>query len=406
MEEKPRLSRLMAIVTQLQSGRIITARDIAERHQVSIRTIYRDIKTLERSGIPIVTEEGKGFSLVEGFRIPPVMFSEAEANALITAEQIILRNKDVSLAENYTNAIQKIKAVLDYHQKDKAELLSDRIQVRANKREQKTSSFLMQLQSAITSREVLNMEYTALDGTASKRKIEPFALYTSQENWVLIAFCRLRGAFRSFRLDHISRLLGTGEAFQPHEMSLEEYLEACRKSWKSTPDILLSQASNTFGSNQQKKKMNKVEIDNFHLIGITVRTSNQDGKAAQDIPMLWQKFIGGAWMEKIPNKVNNNIYCLYTEYEGDHNLPYTTFLGCRVSSLDELPEGMVGKSFEGGTYEQFQVKGNLDEGLIINKWMEIWGMDLDRKYTADFEVYGEKSMNRQDAQVDIFIAVN
>lgn len=86
-EDKPRLIRLTAILTQLQSKRIVTAKDIAEKHNISIRTVYRDIRTLEQSGIPIITEEGKGYTLMEGYRLPPVLFTEEEANALITAEK-------------------------------------------------------------------------------------------------------------------------------------------------------------------------------------------------------------------------------------------------------------------------------------------------------------------------------
>jgi len=82
MDKKPRISRLTAILTQLQSKQLLTAREIAEKHHVSVRTIYRDIRTLENSGIPIVTEEGKGYSLMQGFNLPPVMFTEKEANSL------------------------------------------------------------------------------------------------------------------------------------------------------------------------------------------------------------------------------------------------------------------------------------------------------------------------------------
>jgi len=96
-EEKTRLARLSAIVTQLQSKSIVTAKAIADRHNVSIRTVYRDIRTLEQSGIPIITEEGKGYSILDGYSLPPIMFTEAEALALITAEQLIGRNNDQSL---------------------------------------------------------------------------------------------------------------------------------------------------------------------------------------------------------------------------------------------------------------------------------------------------------------------
>ncbi len=96
-KQKSRLSRLTAILTQLQAKKLVTARELAVRHGVSIRTIYRDIRTLEKAGIPIFTEEGKGFALMEGYLLSPIMFTESEANALITAEQLVNRNKDYSL---------------------------------------------------------------------------------------------------------------------------------------------------------------------------------------------------------------------------------------------------------------------------------------------------------------------
>ena len=126
-KEKPRLSRLTAIITQLQSKRIVTANYLAERHNVSVRTIYRDIRTLEKSGIPIITEEGKGYSIMEGYHLPPVLFTEDEANALITVEQLVIKNKDQSFSENVSSAIEKIKSILRYSQKGNADLLADRI---------------------------------------------------------------------------------------------------------------------------------------------------------------------------------------------------------------------------------------------------------------------------------------
>ena len=239
-EDKPRLARLTAIITQLQSKRIVTARDIAEKHKVSIRTVYRDIRTLEKSGIPIVTEEGKGYSILEGYKLPPVMFTEEEANALITAEQIILKNKDQSLADQYKSAVEKIKSVLKYTQKDKTELLSERIEIRTNIETQKTSDYLMQLQSAITNYQVIDLDYVSLQNKPSHRKIEPFALLHTQDNWVLIAYCRLRNDFRAFRLDCIQTILGLDSRFEPHKITLQEFFEEKRKEWESTPDIPLS----------------------------------------------------------------------------------------------------------------------------------------------------------------------
>lgn len=117
MEEKPRISRLTTILTQLQSKRLITATELAQKHNVSVRTIYRDIRTLEKSGIPIITEEGKGYSIMEGFHLPPVVFSEDEANALITLEQLANKSRDQSFVSNIASALEKIKPILRYTQK-------------------------------------------------------------------------------------------------------------------------------------------------------------------------------------------------------------------------------------------------------------------------------------------------
>lgn len=239
-EDKPRLARLTAILTQLQSKRIVTARDIAEKHNVSIRTVYRDIRTLEKSGIPIVTEEGKGYSMMEGYKLPPVMFTEEEANALITAAQIISKNKDQSLTDQYNNAIEKIKSVLKYSQKDKSELLSERIHIRSFSPNEKTSDYLIQLQSAITNYQLIDMHYISVENKESNRMIEPFALIHTQENWILIAFCRLRNDFRAFRLDHMQRISVLSDSFEPHKISLQEYFYQQKKIWESTPDTPLT----------------------------------------------------------------------------------------------------------------------------------------------------------------------
>ncbi|NND33370.1 MAG: YafY family transcriptional regulator [Saprospiraceae bacterium] len=252
-EDKPRLARLTAIITQLQSKSIVTAREIADKHAVSIRTVYRDIRTLEKSGIPIVTEEGKGYAIMEGYRLPPVMFTQEEANALITAEQLIIKNKEQSLVEHYKSAVTKIKSVLKFSHKEKLEFLTGRIQVRNNHKNEKTSNYLIQLQSTIANFQVVNITYLSLSNHHSERKIEPFALYTTRGNWILIAFCRMKNDFRAFRLDCIQKLQLTSESFEPHQMTLEQYLEACRKKWEHTPDTGLTPKQSTFAENQKMK---------------------------------------------------------------------------------------------------------------------------------------------------------
>ncbi len=152
--------------------------------------------------------------------------------------------------------------------------------------------------------------------------------------------------------------------------------------------------------------MQTVKIAAFKIIGLSVRTSNANGQSAQDIGALWGKFMSEGISSKIPNKIEDTVFSIYTNYEGDHTMPYDTVLGCKVDSLDEIPEGMIGQSFEGGEHVKFVAKGNLAQGAVYQTWGTIWGSELDRKYTADFEVYGEKAQNPADAEVDIFVAVN
>lgn len=151
--------------------------------------------------------------------------------------------------------------------------------------------------------------------------------------------------------------------------------------------------------------MQKVKIEPFKMIGISIRTTNEGQKAGKEIAGLWQRFLGENILDKIPNKVDYTIYSLYTEYEGDHTKPYTVILGCKVSNLDEIPEGMEGKSFDGGNYSKTTAKGDLMKGLIVNHWAKIWEMGLDRAFTADFEAFGEKAQNPSDAEVDFYVAI-
>ena len=220
-----RLSRLTAILTQLQTKRILTATELAARFSVSVRTIYRDIRALEQAGIPVVTEEGKGYSVMEHYRLPPVMFTESQANALILAEQLVLKNKDASFVKDYTEAIDKIKAILKHSQKDKANLLLDRTRFDQNRNSEKNSNNLSELQLALTNTLLTRIEYTNEAHITTDRLIEPFALLSTQEGWLLVAWCRLRGEFRFFRLDRIKKLQILTEKFTPHKMTLQEYFD-------------------------------------------------------------------------------------------------------------------------------------------------------------------------------------
>lgn len=222
--ETKRLSRLTAMLTQLQTKRLLTASELANKFSVSVRTIYRDIRALEQAGVPIITEEGKGYTLMEGYKIPPVMFTEAQANALITAEQLVLMNKDESFIKDYSEAIEKIKAVLRYSQKDKVNLLSERTRFDQNLNRERNSNNLSELQFALTNFRLAKIDYVNADNKLTTRILEPFALLNT-ENWLLVAYCRLRKEFRFFRLDRIKKLQLLAEHFEPHKMTLQEYFD-------------------------------------------------------------------------------------------------------------------------------------------------------------------------------------
>ncbi len=153
--------------------------------------------------------------------------------------------------------------------------------------------------------------------------------------------------------------------------------------------------------------MENIDISPFNLIGIQIRTNtNGISQLTLDMQGLWSKFISENISEKISDKVDNTIYAVYTDYEGDFTKPYTAFIGCRVTKLDSIPHGLIARSFKGGVYKKVIAKGNLLDGIIYDKWIYIISLNLDRKYDADFEVYGEKAKNFLDAEVEVLIGVN
>lgn len=236
-----RVSRLTAIITQLQAKRMLTAVQLSAQFNVSIRTIYRDMKALERAGIPVVTVDGKGYKLMEGYKMPPVMFTENEAHALATLEQLVAKSADASLRREYASAVNKVKSVLQYALKEKVELLSDRIAVSPVLPRDNTSDSLLSIQKALTSFEVLDITYhSGNKNETTRRRVEPFALYYSlHESWLLIAYCHLRKDFRMFRLDRILKIGQPGLHFRPHTLTLARYLDEKQKNF-TTPDTPLS----------------------------------------------------------------------------------------------------------------------------------------------------------------------
>lgn len=151
--------------------------------------------------------------------------------------------------------------------------------------------------------------------------------------------------------------------------------------------------------------MNNTVIPSFNVIGIAVRTTNENGQSAKDIGNLWAKFMTENIADKIPNKADTSLYCIYTDYEKDFTKPYTALIGYKVENLNEIPEGLTGMSIPGAEYAKFTAKGKDMQKMVGDAWYTIWNTVLPRKYTADFEVYSEKAYHPEAAEVDIYVSV-
>ncbi len=143
------------------------------------------------------------------------------------------------------------------------------------------------------------------------------------------------------------------------------------------------------------------------IIGLSVRTTNKNNQSAQDIGKLWGQFYSENVLDKIPNKVSNDIYSIYTDYKNNYQDEYTTIIGVQVNNLNNIPIGCVGREFPGENFKVFTAKGQMPQA-IMDTWFSIWQQDreLQRKYTYDFELYSGKSQNGEYSEVDIYIATH
>lgn len=223
-----RIDRLTAILIQMQTKRVVKAEEIAERFEISLRTVYRDVKALMEAGVPIGSEAGKGYFIVDGYHLPPVMFTQEEGSALLFAGKLVEKMTDNSVRKEFESALLKIKAVLNESEKDFLENLEAHVEVRASPQELAPfpNHFLTSIQKAIVNKEVLKMDYYSNHSEqATTREIEPIGLLFYSAAWHIIAWCKLRAGYRDFRADRIRSLTNTGLKFDPRNLlSLQEYL--------------------------------------------------------------------------------------------------------------------------------------------------------------------------------------
>jgi predicted DNA-binding transcriptional regulator YafY len=224
-----RIDRLLGLILLLQSRRVVTAEQMAEHFELSVRTIYRDLAALSEIGVPIAAEAGVGYSLLKGYHLPPVRFEAAEANALLVGGELVKGLTDASLSDPASSALLKIRAILPRERRDDAERLLQHLAVilpdqQQGHLHQKT---LLPVQQAVTQRRVLHLVYRAAGRQQiTQRDVEPLGVVFYGNAWYLVAWCRLREDFRHFRLDRIQELSLRETCFEPRPgFSLRKHLQ-------------------------------------------------------------------------------------------------------------------------------------------------------------------------------------
>ena len=279
-----RFDRVTAILIQLQSRKIVKAQDIAERFRISLRTVYRDIRTLEEAGVPIIGEAGVGYSIVEGYRLPPVMFTREEAIAFLTAEKIMEKLTDAATVTRYKSAMYKIKSVLRLSEKDVLENLEAQIEVRQRAAPFKTfvnDNTLELLLKSITEKQVVRIRYNAANAnTLTERNIEPIGIFHDYGYWHTIAFCYARNDYRHFRTDRIVHISMTDQPFNKAHFTLREYLD--RVPDKGNVDTVVIRVDKRIAHYMHDRKFQHgfvSETENDGFVEMTFLSSSLEGFA-------------------------------------------------------------------------------------------------------------------------------
>jgi predicted DNA-binding transcriptional regulator YafY len=278
-----RIDRISAILIQLQSRRVVKAADIAERFDISLRTVYRDIRTLEEAGIPLIGEAGVGYSIMDGYRLPPVMFTTEEATAFLTAEKFVEKLTDTSTNAHYKSAMYKVRAILKTNEKDLLENMDGNIEVFKGHRQlyMPDNDHIQTILNSIAQKSILSIAYFAHHSQENtNREIEPVGIFFLESYWHLIAYCRLRNDYRDFRLDRIKNLQVTGKCFTSQHPTLKKYIAQTAKE-KHLETVIIKIEKEIYSHLSQQKYysgfVSEKEVDG--IIEMTFLTTSLEGFA-------------------------------------------------------------------------------------------------------------------------------
>lgn len=255
LDSVKRFDRIVAILIQLQSKRIVKAQELADRFEVSLRTIYRDVRTLEASGVPIVSEAGIGYSIMEGYRLPPVMFTREEAGSFVAAEKFMQKFVDKSLGSYHESAMFKIKSVLRGREKDWISALESQIIVDPSQQlfNENLPNALEILFESIAEKRQVFLKYQSLNSEdASQRHIEPVGLFHENGFWYVLGFCYVRNDYRQFRTDRMLEIKRTDLAFTLEHGTLDEHRQKNEDISKITVKIVVDKTVARYIQNSKK----------------------------------------------------------------------------------------------------------------------------------------------------------
>ncbi|HEA22856.1 MAG TPA: YafY family transcriptional regulator [Pricia antarctica] len=241
-ETLKRFDRIVAILIQLQSKRIVKAQELADRFEVSLRTIYRDIRTLETSGVPIASEAGIGYSIMEGYRLPPIMFTREEAGSFVAAEKLMQQFTDKSLGAYHQSAMYKVKSILRGKEKDWITALESQVRIDPAQAlfNEAIPDALEILFESIAEKKQVALKYHSLESEIpSERIIEPVGLFHENNFWYVLGYCQLRKDYRQFRTDRILKIQRTLTDFTLEHGGIDDYRNQSEEQQKTKIRILV-----------------------------------------------------------------------------------------------------------------------------------------------------------------------
>lgn len=225
-EDLNRFDRILAMLVHLQSGRVVTAQELADRFGVSLRTVYRDIRSLEASGVPISGEAGVGYVIMEGYRLPPVMFTREEAGSFVAAEKLMQKFSDKTLGSYYASAMFKVKSVLKDIAKERVSNLETQIWINSDMElfHENTPDALEILFESIAEKKQVSIHYESpYSDEITERFIEPVGIFNENNYWYVMGYCHLRNDYRQFRTDRMQQLKRTDKLFTKEHKDADQY---------------------------------------------------------------------------------------------------------------------------------------------------------------------------------------